>query len=359
MAAAPPDASSLSFPPQVGSAERRRGDRHSGRGGGGWGCRGKAAARRPWPGLPRRYRESGAGPLPRAEPAGTGPGRPHGGDVEPDLGTAPRALPRRPSEPRPRFVPGPGGSPPAGGGRAEAGAIEGPCYRRDGGGGGRAPFYSRAAANFPLRKRGPGAQPRREGPAAAPAASPPRPRRVQPQLCRGGVGSATALPERGYPRGTAASPTGRAGCRGRLGPGGARGEQTDRPPGTAAAVANGAAPPGGVTPAPAPRPGCPSPAARALSPPAAPSLLPPSPALQPASAAGSASTLEAGPGGGGERERDPHRHRHRAGASSLPPGPSTLLAPPARQGCGDPEPTATAGSTGPSGASREEIPTLL
>lgn len=112
-----------------------------------------------------------------------------------------------------------------------------------------------------------------------------------------------------------------------------------------------------MTPAPAPRPGCPSPSAWALSPPSAPSLLPPSPALQPSLRrrlclnfrGRSRRRREAGRGtGGGTGQGHP---------SSLQPGPSNLLPTLAAwEGCGDLKPTAAAGSTSSSGSSRYPRP---
>lgn len=99
----------------------------------------------PLPRLPRRTGKAERVPRTGARPAGTGPGRPHGGDVEPDLGTAPRALSRRPSELRPRFVPGPGWSLSVQVAEPRSGRSRDPFTAR---------FYSRAA--FSLFQAGPG-----------------------------------------------------------------------------------------------------------------------------------------------------------------------------------------------------------
>ncbi|XP_030365605.1 collagen alpha-1(I) chain-like [Strigops habroptila] len=186
----------------------------------------------------------------------------------------------------------------------------------------------------------------------------PRPGPVgfNPDLCRGG-GCATALPERGYPRGTAASPTGRAGRCGRLG--GERG----RPGASRRAGPWGqrrpwrmALPPRGVTPAPAPRPACPSPAARALSPPAAPSLLPPSPALQPSLRRRLCLNFSGR-----------SRWRRRAGEGPAPAlAPSGIIQPPSRpepppypatawEGCGDPERRRPRAAPAPAGRAEEKF----
>lgn len=123
-------------------------------------------------------------------------------------------------------------------------------------------------------------------------------------------------------------------------------------------MANSAAPPeGGVTPAPAPRPGCPSSATWALSPPSAPSLLPPAPALQPSLRRPLCLNFR----GRSRRRREAGRgtgtSTGQGHPSSLHPGPSILLpALAAWEGCGDLKPTATAGSASSSGASRYPRP---
>ncbi|XP_054142564.1 collagen alpha-1(I) chain-like [Melozone crissalis] len=152
--------------------------------------------------------ERSAAPAPGSA-GGTGPGRPHGGDVEPELGPAPRACPAAL--------------------RAAAALSPGP---------GRL-LRARRILQISLCERLPERSPEgRDGP-RRPA---PRGRCSSPGTgIEPSPAPGSARPERGYPRGAAASPTGRAGCGG----GGARPEQTERPPGTAAAVANGAAPPGG------------------------------------------------------------------------------------------------------------------
>ncbi|XP_065515087.1 collagen alpha-1(I) chain-like [Lathamus discolor] len=182
----------------------------------------------------------------------------------------------------------------------------------------------------------------------------PRPGPVwfNPYLCRGGLRH--SLTTTGLPPGHRRPPDGAGRPLQEAGSGGgaARGEQTGGPRGQRRPWRM-ALPPRGVTPAPAPRPACPSPAARALSPPAAPSLLPPSPALQPSLRRRLCLNFSG-------------RSRRRRGAGEGPApalAPGGIIQPPSRpepppypatawEGCGDPEPTATAGSTGPSRESR-------
>ncbi|XP_061330752.1 basic proline-rich protein-like isoform X1 [Pezoporus flaviventris] len=153
---------------------------------------------------------------------------------------------------------------------------------------------------------------------------------------------------------------GRAGrCR-RLGrEGGRLGASRRAAPGDRGAMANGAAPPGG-DPCPGPTPGLSQPRRSRFVPagrPVPPPALPRPPAIL--------------------RRRlclnfsGRSRRRRGVGAGPAPAlAPGGIIQPPSRpepppypatawEGCGDPEPTATAGSTGHRGESRGEIPVLL
>lgn len=225
-------------------------------------------------------------PCPGQSRPGPAPGGRTGGTWSRTSAPRPGLCPAAPPSRGPALS-GPGGSLPGRGAEPRPGRSRDPVTARDGGG--RARFYPRAAANFPLCQRGPGAQPRREGP-AAPNLPPPLPLPGHVGFNPGGRGG-TAAPPQPCPSGVtpgAPSPPRRGGPAAAAGwVRGGPGEQTGRPPGTAAAVANGAAPPGG-DPCPGPTPGLSQPrrwgfvpAGRPVPPPALPRppAIPPPPAL--------------------------------------------------------------------------------
>lgn len=192
----------------------------------------------PWPALSRRYQGSRVSTF---APGQDRPGPAARGGRGAGLGAAPRALPRRLSEPRSSFVPGlicPFGGQSRGWTHRGTPLPSGMQV-------GRPPFYFRAVASFPFvgsvraAPTGGSGQPHRLSPVFFPRWA----RRISSSPYREGGWLLRSPARAGLPTGHRRLPDGAGRLRREAGSWGARGEQTGGPPGTAAAVANGTTPP--------------------------------------------------------------------------------------------------------------------